>query len=98
MINISNIKKTFYSALGEEKAVFNGLNLEINQGDFISVIGSNGAGKTMPVLKYSCFVFVTAAGLGEAESSSARDIFAAMRTHEVLLHHPYDSFSTSVQE
>ena len=46
MINISNIKKIFYSALGEEKAVFNGLNLEINQGDFISVIGSNGAGKT----------------------------------------------------
>lgn len=46
MINISNIKKTFYSALSEEKAVFNGLNLEINQGDFISVIGSNGAGKT----------------------------------------------------
>mgnify|MGYP000885382841 FL=1 len=46
MINISNIKKTFYSALGEEKAIFNGLNLEINQGDFISVIGSNGAGKT----------------------------------------------------
>lgn len=46
MINISNIKKTFYSALGEEKTVFNGLNLEINQGDFISVIGSNGAGKT----------------------------------------------------
>ena len=46
MINISNLKKTFYSALGEEKTVFNGLNLEINQGDFISVIGSNGAGKT----------------------------------------------------
>ena len=46
MINISNIKKTFYSQLGEEKSVFNGLNLEINQGDFISVIGSNGAGKT----------------------------------------------------
>ncbi len=46
MINISNIKKTFYSALGEEKAVFNGLNLEINQRDFISVIGSNGAGNT----------------------------------------------------
>ena len=46
MINILNIKKTFYSAWGEEKAVFNGLNLEINQGDFISVIGSNGAGQT----------------------------------------------------
>ncbi|MCY7009190.1 ABC transporter ATP-binding protein [Fusobacterium simiae] len=46
MINISNIKKTFHSGLGEEKPIFNGLNLEINQGDFISVIGSNGAGKT----------------------------------------------------
>ena len=52
----------------------------------------------VPALKYPRFVPVTAAGLGEAESSSARDIFAAMRTHEVLLHHPYDSFSTSVQE
>lgn len=52
----------------------------------------------VPALKYPRFVPVTAAGLGEAESSSARDVFAAMRTHEVLLHHPYDSFSTSVQE
>ena len=35
MINISNIKRHFYSALGEEKAIFNGLKiLEINQGDF----------------------------------------------------------------
>ena len=30
MINISNIKKTFYSALGEEKAVFNPLDLFLN--------------------------------------------------------------------
>ena len=52
----------------------------------------------VPALKYPRFVPVTAAGLGEGESSTPRDIFAAMRTHEVLLHHPYDSFSTSVQE
>lgn len=52
----------------------------------------------VPALKYPRFVPVTAAGLGEQESSSARDIFAAMREHDVLLHHPYDSFSTSVQE
>jgi polyphosphate kinase len=31
------------------------------------------------------------------ESASAPDVLDAMRRHDVLLHHPYDSFSTSVQ-
>jgi polyphosphate kinase len=35
--------------------------------------------------------------LAEFESSSEPDILAAVRDHDVLLHHPYDSFSTSVQ-
>ena len=52
----------------------------------------------IPDLKYPRFVPVTAAGLAAYESSSAPDVFAAMREHDVLLHHPYDSFSTSVQE
>lgn len=46
MIHISEIKKTFYSALGEEKSVFRGLDLDINEGEFVSIIGSNGAGKS----------------------------------------------------
>ena len=41
-----NIKKSFENELGEVKNVFNGLNLNIEQGDFISIIGSNGAGKS----------------------------------------------------
>lgn len=46
MMRISEVKKTFYSALGEEKGIFRGLNLDIKKGDFISIIGSNGAGKS----------------------------------------------------
>ena len=51
----------------------------------------------LPSLKYLPFVPVTAAGLTEVESSKPQDIFAAMSHHDVLLHHPYDSFATSVQ-
>ena len=35
--------------------------------------------------------------LAEVESSSPVDVFEAARRHDVLLHHPYDSFATSVQ-
>lgn len=52
----------------------------------------------LPHLKYPPFVPVTAAGLSEVESSKPGDIFASMRNHDVLLHHPYDSFATSVQQ
>ena len=35
--------------------------------------------------------------LSDVESSSPVDVFGAARRHDVLLHHPYDSFATSVQ-
>ena len=48
-------------------------------------------------LKYRAFLPVTHHDLGEGESAKPRDIFGAVRHGDVLLHHPYDSFSTSVQ-
>jgi polyphosphate kinase len=48
-------------------------------------------------LKYPKFVAGTHRDLAEVESASPPDIFAALRQRDVLLHHPYDSFSTSVQ-
>ncbi|MEO8829083.1 RNA degradosome polyphosphate kinase [Lapillicoccus sp.] len=48
-------------------------------------------------LKYDNFVPLTHPDLSPQESSKANDIFAAVRSKDVLLHHPYDSFSTSVQ-
>ncbi|MEY9876083.1 polyphosphate kinase [Streptacidiphilus sp. MAP12-33] len=55
------------------------------------------AGADRPELKYRPFVAGTARGLTDVESASQPDIFAAVRERDVLLHHPYDSFSTSVQ-
>lgn len=51
----------------------------------------------LPHLKYTHFVPATPQGLSEVESATPTDIFAAIRQHDILLHHPYDSFSTSVQ-
>lgn len=54
-------------------------------------------GLDRPDLKYRSFVPTTNRQIAEVESSRAQDIFAAIRERDILLHHPYDSFSTSVQ-
>jgi polyphosphate kinase len=48
-------------------------------------------------LKYPAFVPTTHAKLAEVESAAPVDVFKATRRSDVLLHHPYDSFATSVQ-
>src|SRR5918995_831251 len=48
-------------------------------------------------LHFEPFVARTNSDLAPTESAKARDIFAAIRKQDVLLQHPYDSFSTSVQ-
>ncbi len=48
-------------------------------------------------LQYPSFLPKTHPELAERESAQPADMFAALRQREVLLHHPYDSFATSVQ-
>jgi polyphosphate kinase len=48
-------------------------------------------------LHYPKFVPATHRLLAEVESAKPSDIFAAVKSRDVLVHHPYDSFSTSVQ-
>ncbi|MFC4787352.1 RNA degradosome polyphosphate kinase [Nocardioides sp. MAHUQ-72] len=48
-------------------------------------------------LKYPAFVPTTHPRLAEVESAAPVDVFKAARRNDVLLHHPYDSFATSVQ-
>ncbi|MFI7586596.1 RNA degradosome polyphosphate kinase [Spongisporangium articulatum] len=50
-----------------------------------------------PELLFPKFVPVTHRNLAEVESSKPSDIFASVRRRDILLHHPYDAFSTSVQ-
>ncbi|MFI1913224.1 RNA degradosome polyphosphate kinase [Nocardia sp. NPDC020380] len=52
-------------------------------------------GVDRPMLKDAPFVPATPAAFGERETP--RNVFAALREGDVLVHHPYDSFSTSVQ-
>jgi len=48
-------------------------------------------------LKYPNFLPVTHPDLAEVETAQPADLFAALKQRDVLLHHPYDSFATSVQ-
>jgi polyphosphate kinase len=48
-------------------------------------------------LKYAAFLPKTHPALAEVETASPPDVIAAMRHRDVMLHHPYDSFATSVQ-
>ncbi|SFR72854.1 polyphosphate kinase [Agromyces sp. CF514] len=50
-----------------------------------------------PELHYPTHVPVTAAQLQPSDSNLRADIFKAVSRRDVLLHHPYESFATSVQ-
>ncbi|MGA7049761.1 MAG: RNA degradosome polyphosphate kinase, partial [Mycobacterium sp.] len=76
--------------------------LDVNPGDVIEVPGLLDLsslwqiyGIDRPGLKDPTFVPATNPAFADRETP--RSIFATLREGDVLLHHPYDSFSTSVQ-
>ena len=46
MLDIVNVEKTFNPGTINEKKALNGINLHLDEGDFVTVIGGNGAGKS----------------------------------------------------
>jgi polyphosphate kinase len=76
--------------------------LDVDPGDVIEVPGLLDLvslwqvyGLDRPALKDRAFVPATSPAFADRETP--RSIFATLREGDVLLHHPYESFSTSVQ-
>ena len=46
MLDLFNVRKTFNPKTINEKVALSGVNLHLNDGDFVTVIGGNGAGKS----------------------------------------------------
>ena len=46
MLDLKNIRKTFNSRTVNEKVALSGVNLHLDEGDFVTMIGGNGAGKS----------------------------------------------------
>ena len=46
LLKLNNINKIFNESTADEKIALDRINLELNIGDFVTVIGSNGAGKS----------------------------------------------------
>lgn len=46
MLQINNVSKTFNAGTINEKKALQGINLRLEDGDFVTVIGGNGAGKS----------------------------------------------------
>ncbi len=46
MLNLTNVEKTFNRGTINEKRALNGVDLHLKEGDFVTIIGGNGAGKS----------------------------------------------------
>ena len=46
MLEITNVHKTFFAGTVNERAALRDINLSLSAGEFVTVIGSNGAGKS----------------------------------------------------
>ena len=62
MLKVKNVYKTFNKGTINEKKALDGINLELNDGEFVTIIGGNGAGKST-VLNMIAGVYPIDAGM-----------------------------------
>ena len=51
MLELKNINKYYHSGTVNEMCLFDGFDLTIEEGEFVSVVGSNGSGKTSMLIE-----------------------------------------------
>ena len=61
MLELKNVSKTFNPGTVNEKKALDKLSLNLNEGDFVTIIGANGAGKST-FLKILCGVMPPTTG------------------------------------
>ncbi|WP_372833349.1 ABC transporter ATP-binding protein [Pontibacterium sp.] len=82
MIRCEDIKVTFNAGLATEKRALRGVDLEIPQGEFVTVIGSNGAGKSTLLNTIAGDIRASSGGLFFDETNVTA-VSAAGRTRDV---------------
>jgi polyphosphate kinase len=75
----------------EERQVYD-IDGPLDLGDLTDVVGVPG----FPELRYAPWMPVTQPRL-QADEDEGADVMAEMRAGDILVHHPYDSFATSVE-
>ena len=73
MLKITNLTKTFNAGTVNEKVALSGLSLTLNEGDFVTVIGGNGAGKST-MLNAICGVWRPDSGKIEVDGVDVTDM------------------------
>lgn len=86
MVNLKNINKTFRAGTVDENKLFENFNLDVDEGEFVSIVGSNGSGKTT-LLNLVCGTMRPDSGsviFGGEDITSAPEYRRARRIGRVL--------------
>lgn len=82
ILSIQDIHKTFEAGTINENYVLRGMNLDVEEGDFISIIGGNGAGKST-LMNSLAGVLTVDSGDILLEGKSIKNVPAAKRARDI---------------